>query len=785
MPDPLIATCELKTASYDLDGNPSSISLVTFTGKKVLAQVIEISGSITFLETRDANSALFIPAVVEADSNIIPPVREPTLTSNNSNVYYKFVSMQPTNGGPAITASSYGSGPQIHYSNQSIPAGSTYTFKITAGLNYYEFSGLYFVFEFYEPNANFSGLVVRQEVAYTLFNQTSCYGFPSSPDTLVTKTSRGIVNAPFVGPGAGPWDEVPKEFPGLTLDGDVNPISSNIAAVVMLSTRTPRNTIVAIAKFSGWAQKVLDPISGPAIFQAQIQKNGADTEVIQINGNTFEPQFFEVEFSYSPNSIPFALITTDFRSLALCTGRWQIWGLEVEVSSVVSGVCSNEGYLSNEIALEWEPAPTITGPGTESVSQFQITDLHKLTEPYPGGWSKNSFGSGIQIHHSIAPFSVPSDGPARLNASLFSLQGLQAYVAISILPSNSGTIISDMVFNPAAYSILEMGFSSGAPYYGDLFQVATKDLSDYLGQTLYVYFRVVKFQTPTSTETVRASDFSLSIDTCEPTPQKDQRLFWDAVGERVYENGVDRGVLYLPDGRAVVWNGLLSVEEDSGSSTQGVFYDGVKISEIVNMGDYSAKLSAITYPDELDDLQGVAQLVEDVYITDQPLKTFGLSYRTRILDDISQEPIGYKIHIVYNVIAVPTDIGYETLSDDPSAMEFQWDLVALSGFIDGFRPTAKFVVDTTKINPDLLIELEKLLYGTSTVQPALPTMQELLEYIRTWYTIQIIDNGDGTWTATSDNDGYIFVDIPQEDQFMITDVNATFLDDETYIISDT
>jgi hypothetical protein len=775
MPDPLIATCELKTASYDMNGTPSPISLVTFTGKKILDNKIEISGSITFPETRNAFNYLFRPFVFKGPANLIPPVTENPINEVIGGT--PFIPMEPINGGPAIIPSPLAFGGYAdYYSTQDIPAGSTYNFKLVYGPEL-DFPGTYLVFTFEEPNQIFSSPTVREEVAYTLSNQSSCFGFPSSPDTFVKKTSIALIGSPYSINNYS-YQEIPKQSPGITLNSNTDPHFSGFSALSMAGVKPPSYTFVFSGKISGWAKKIAEPISGVSFAQVQVSANNdpgsGESGPVQLDTTTTEPQFFELERSFTASD------AVELSSIIFVTGEWQFWGLEFESSYIISGACSNEGYTSNEITLNWGPAPSITLPGT--YGQSQVTDLDQMTELFPNGWSKNSFGSGIQFYHSIAPITVPSYGPARLRMSLFSSLFLNYSVLfnICIVLESSTNMVNDVVNK----SILRLGPTQLSSPNG--FYIKTLDLSDYLGETIYVYFRLEKYFTGSGVlGEINISDFSLSIDTCAPTPQKNQTLVWDVIGERVYENGVDRGVLYLPDGRAVVWNGLLSVEEDSGSSTQGVFYDGVKISEIVNMGDYSAKLSAITYPDELDDLQGVAQLVEDVYLTDQPLKTFGLSYRTRILDDISQEPIGYKIHIVYNVIAVPTDIGYETLSDDPSAMEFQWDLVALSGFIDGFRPTAKFVVDTTKINPDLLIELEKLLYGTSTVQPALPTMQELLEYIRTWYTIQIIDNGDGTWTATSDNDGYIFVDIPQEDQFMIVDVNATFLDDETYIISDT
>jgi hypothetical protein len=269
-----------------------------------------------------------------------------------------------------------------------------------------------------------------------------------------------------------------------------------------------------------------------------------------------------------------------------------------------------------------------------------------------------------------------------------------------------------------------------------------------------------------------------------PAPEP-TALVWDGVGDREYQNGLDRGVLYLPDGRVVPWNGLVSVKENPNVSVEPVRYDGAKISQVVTMGNYNASLTAITYPDELNDLQGLPQMTPGFSITEQPPKPFGLSYRTRILNDLTGEPVGYKIHIVYNVVATPSSVGYETLSDTASATEFQWDLTALPAFIDGYRPAAKLIIGTININPLLLVQIERILYGTPTIKPSLPAMRDLIAYIKTWFSFQIIDNGDGTWTATTEDPNYIYLNTPGIDQFTLANVNATYLDGETYTISDT
>jgi hypothetical protein len=261
-------------------------------------------------------------------------------------------------------------------------------------------------------------------------------------------------------------------------------------------------------------------------------------------------------------------------------------------------------------------------------------------------------------------------------------------------------------------------------------------------------------------------------------------LVWDKVGDRVYETGLDRGVLYLPDGSAVPWNGLTSIIEQFSSESSPVYYDGMKVNELVVLGDFAASMKAVTYPDEFVELEGLAPVRRGIFYADQRPQTFGLCYRTQIGNDLEGEAAGYKIHIIYNVTAIPSEKSYASLTDDPSLVEFEWNITAVPEEVPGFRPTAHIVIDSRTTDPWLLEELEAVLYGNTAADAALIPMLDLVTFIGNWYRVQIVDHGDGTWSAISAREGYIDVN-EIEQLFILSNVNAVYLDEDTYQISDT
>lgn len=260
-------------------------------------------------------------------------------------------------------------------------------------------------------------------------------------------------------------------------------------------------------------------------------------------------------------------------------------------------------------------------------------------------------------------------------------------------------------------------------------------------------------------------------------------LEWDKVGERFYETGLDHGVLYLKDGSGVPWNGLTAVEEVGDRENLSHYLDGVKYLQRQLPGDFSAKLKAFTYPEEFDLVSGVELAASGLSYYNQPSQLFSMSYRTRIGNDIEGVDHGYKIHILYNVMASPDTVAYSTIDNDAQPVEFVWTLSGTPPELTGHRPTSHISIDSRKTDPTVLATIEEILYGSAFTNPRLPSISEVTTLFDLYGSLVIVDNGDGTWTAIDIADQYITMDSPTE--FTINNVNATYSDTETYQVSTT
>lgn len=205
-------------------------------------------------------------------------------------------------------------------------------------------------------------------------------------------------------------------------------------------------------------------------------------------------------------------------------------------------------------------------------------------------------------------------------------------------------------------------------------------------------------------------------------------LEWDKVGERFFEKGIDRGVLYPRDGVAVPWNGLTNVTENTTGEVKSYWLDGIKYLDHHVPGSYSAKLEAFTYPDELEELTGTMEHSPGVFLHDQKAKVFHLSYRTGVGNDIDPDA-GYKVHVVYNVMALPSGASMSTVGDKVEPAAMSWDLTGTAQQMFGARPTAHISFQSLGMDPVQLAVIEALLYGTAETEPSLPSMIELLALI--------------------------------------------------------
>jgi len=209
-------------------------------------------------------------------------------------------------------------------------------------------------------------------------------------------------------------------------------------------------------------------------------------------------------------------------------------------------------------------------------------------------------------------------------------------------------------------------------------------------------------------------------------------LTWDQVGERFYETGVDQGVLYIPNAsgvynNGVAWNGLTSVSESpSGAEATPMYADNIKYLNLYSVEEFSATIEAFTYPTEFAQFDGVATPQVGVNVGQQSRKSFGLSYRTRLGNDLLGDEYGYKLHLVYGCTASPSEKAYSTINDSPEAITFSWEIMTVPMQVTGLRPTSIITIDSTLADPTDLAALNVLLYGALAVDPSLPTPNEVV-----------------------------------------------------------
>ncbi len=218
-----------------------------------------------------------------------------------------------------------------------------------------------------------------------------------------------------------------------------------------------------------------------------------------------------------------------------------------------------------------------------------------------------------------------------------------------------------------------------------------------------------------------------------------KKLTWDDTGKRLYETGTDRGAIYpmTEDGTYGVgeaWNGLISVDSSpSGAEETKLWANNGAYISLRSAEELGLTIGAYTYPKGFAACDGSAEFGSEAGITigQQTRKKFGFTYRTLVGNDVKNNDFGYKIHLVYGVTASPSERSYSTVNDDPEAIEFSWECSTTPVPVDGFKPTAEIVIDSTQVEPRVLEAIEKYLYGDDSTDPKFPLPDELKEVITT------------------------------------------------------
>ena len=222
------------------------------------------------------------------------------------------------------------------------------------------------------------------------------------------------------------------------------------------------------------------------------------------------------------------------------------------------------------------------------------------------------------------------------------------------------------------------------------------------------------------------------------------KLVWDQEGQKQYELGVSKGVIYKYNSTSKkwigeAWNGLTSVSESpDGGDENELWADNIKYGSLRGTEKFGGSIEAYTYPDSFEGCDGMGVPRAGMTLGQQKREKFCLSYRTEIGNDLDPEA-GYRLHLVYMASCSPSERSYETVNDSPDAITFSWDFDTVPvnvTKVEGYKPTSHIVFDSTKFttsaDKELLKALEDKLYGTdagdgvSASDPEMPMPDEVL-----------------------------------------------------------
>ena len=208
------------------------------------------------------------------------------------------------------------------------------------------------------------------------------------------------------------------------------------------------------------------------------------------------------------------------------------------------------------------------------------------------------------------------------------------------------------------------------------------------------------------------------------------KLVWDQTGERLYETGVEQCALYIQESgtypKGVAWNGVTKVtEKPSGAEATDIYADDSKYLTLFSAEKFGASIEAYMYPEEFAECDGSAEIAPGVMIGQQSRKTFGLSYKTIVGNDVNNNEHGYKLHIIYGAKATPSEKGYSTVNESPEAITMSWELNTTPVAVEGHKPTASITIDSTKAPKEKMAALEKILYGDAETEARLPLPAEI------------------------------------------------------------
>lgn len=212
------------------------------------------------------------------------------------------------------------------------------------------------------------------------------------------------------------------------------------------------------------------------------------------------------------------------------------------------------------------------------------------------------------------------------------------------------------------------------------------------------------------------------------------KLKWDQVGERLYETGTRKGVLFPQSkdgnyGTGIAWNGLSAVRQNpDGADETEIYADDIKYLSLTSAENFKGTIEAYTYPDEFAECDGSKEIAPGVYVGQQVRRPFGMAYSTVVGNDTEFNDHGSKLHLIYGAKVAPSERAYETINETPEAITFSWEFTTTPQQVEteGVRPSAYISIDSTKASKEAWDAIVEMVYGSELEEPTLPSIDEVL-----------------------------------------------------------
>lgn len=215
-------------------------------------------------------------------------------------------------------------------------------------------------------------------------------------------------------------------------------------------------------------------------------------------------------------------------------------------------------------------------------------------------------------------------------------------------------------------------------------------------------------------------------------------LQWNVAALKLFESGLDRGVLYVRDGSGnyplgVAWEGLMGVtEKPGGAEITDLWANNAKYAQLVAPEIFDGSIEAYTFPDEFGVCDGLAEATAGMDVAQQPRSTFGISYRTWLGSESAGQTNDYKIHVVYGCVVQPSEVSRASINDSPDTVTFSWEFKSTPAAMTGYQPVSKITLTASELSANALIAVEEALYGVDTPTDAyLPLPDALLTLAQT------------------------------------------------------